>query len=67
MEPIFVNKRSSGIRYTNFIETYRFANAHEGSITSLASIKRGIFVTGGDDGFIKFWEPLQNVPIATLD
>ena len=67
VEPIFVNKRSSGIRYQNFVPTFKFTNAHEGSITCLSAIKRGIFLTAGTDGFIKFWQPLENVPIATLD
>jgi WD40 repeat protein len=67
VEPVFVNKRSSGVRFTNFIQTFKFSNAHEGNITCLAPIKRGIFVTGGTDGYLKFWEPLEYVPLATLD
>jgi len=67
VEPIFVNKRSTGIRFQNFVPTFKFTNAHEGRITCLAAIKRGIFLTAGTDGFIKFWQPLENVPIATMD
>ena len=67
VEPVFVNKRSSGIRFENYIKTYSFANAHEGNITCLASLKRGVYMTASTDGVLKFWNPLENVPIATLD
>ena len=30
-------------------------------------MKKGVFVTSATDGFIKFWEPLENMAIATLD
>lgn len=67
VEPVFVNKRSSGIKYENYIKTFSFANSHEGQITCLVSLKRGVFLTASTDGKIKFWNPLENVPIATLD
>lgn len=36
VEPIFVNKRSSGLRFQNFIQTFKFSNAHEGQISCIA-------------------------------
>lgn len=33
VEPIFVNKRTTGVKFQNFIPTFKFSNAHEGSIT----------------------------------
>lgn len=62
-----MNKRISGIKYENYIKTFSFSNCHEGQITHIVSLKRGVFLTASTDGKIKFWNPLENVPIATLD
>jgi hypothetical protein len=67
VEPIFVNKRTSGVKYQNFIPTFKFANAHEGNIKAIVPLKKGIFMTAATDGVLKFWEPLQNVSLATLN
>ena len=32
-----------------------------------AALKKGIFMTAATEGVLKFWEPLQNVSLATLN